>query len=67
MGERVFRSFHADGLLRNHDAEDPEASSPRSVGRRAAVALNARVAASDLVVLVHLVTAPERQRRHRAC
>ena len=24
LGERVFRSFHADGLLRNHDAEDAD-------------------------------------------
>lgn len=47
LGERVFRSFYGDGRLTNHDAEDPEAG-----------AFNARAAASDLVVFVHLVSGP---------
>ena len=35
VGERVFRSFHADGLLTNHDAEDPEELAELGSGRRA--------------------------------
>lgn len=50
-GERVFRSFFADGLLSNHDAEDPDLY---DLGD--GLAVNARVAASDLVVHVRLVT-----------
>jgi hypothetical protein len=58
VGERVFRSFHADGLLVNHDAEDADELS--EVGRigELSVAVNKRVASSDLVVHVHLVTGP---------
>jgi hypothetical protein len=58
VGERVFRSFAADGLLVNHDAEDTEALV--EVGRvgELSVAVNRRVAESDLVVHVHLVTGP---------
>ena len=32
LGERVFRSFFADGLLRNHDAEDDDELT--ALGRR---------------------------------
>jgi lactate racemase len=58
VGERVFRSFHADGLLTNHDAEDPEELAELGVVGELAVALNRRVVTSDLVVHVHLVTSP---------
>lgn len=56
VGERVFRSFHADGLLVNHDAED--ADELAEIGRvgELPVVVNKRVADSDLVVHVHLVT-----------
>ena len=58
VGERVFRSFHADGLLLNHDAEDVE--NLAAIGSTAAgeIALNARATGSDLLVFVHLVVAP---------
>src|SRR5512133_316591 len=58
VGERVFRSFYADGLLTNHDAED--ADHLRTVGSTAAgdIALNARAAGSDLLIYVHLAVAP---------
>jgi hypothetical protein len=58
VGERVFRSFYADGLLTNHDAED--ADNLLSIGSTTAgeVALNARAASSDLLIFVHLVVAP---------
>jgi hypothetical protein len=54
VGERVFRSFYADGLLTNHDAED--ADNLVSIGSTTAgeVALNARVANSNLLIFVHL-------------
>ena len=54
VGERVFRSFYADGLLTNHDAED--ADNLVSIGSTTdgEVALNARVANSDLLIFVHL-------------
>ena len=51
-GERVFRSFYADGLLTNHDAED--ADNLADLGEE--VRVNKRVAESDLVVQVRLVT-----------
>jgi hypothetical protein len=53
----VFRSFHADGLLVNHDAEDADELAEVGVVAELSVALNKRVAESDLVVHVHLVTA----------
>jgi lactate racemase len=58
VGERVFRSFYADGLLTNHDAED--ASNLAKIGSTAAgeVAVNARAAGSDLLIFVHLVVVP---------
>ena len=60
VGERVFRSFYADGLLTNHDAEDADRLT--TIGSTAAgeIALNARVAESDLLIFVHLVDAPSR-------
>ena len=60
VGERVFRSFYADGLLTNHDAED--ANSLAKIGSTVAgeVALNARAAGSDLLIFVHLIDAPPR-------
>jgi hypothetical protein len=58
VGERVFRSFHADGLLTNHDAEDPDGLAEIGSVGELAVALNRRVVDSDLVVHVHLVTSP---------
>ena len=57
-GERVFRSFFADGLLRNHDAEDADQLAGVGSTETGEVRVNARVAASDLVVQVRLVTAP---------
>jgi lactate racemase len=61
VGERVFRSFYADGLLTNHDAED--ADNLTNIGSRAAgeVALNARAAGSDLLIFVHLADSPRRR------
>ena len=58
VGERVFRSFHADGLLTDHDAEDAEELTELGTVGELTVAVNRRVAASDLVVHVHLVTSP---------
>lgn len=62
LGERVFRSFYADGKLGNHDAEDdarltvlkPGTPDPAGDGGRE-VAINSRAADSDLLVMVHLV------------
>jgi lactate racemase len=61
VGERVFRSFYADGLLTNHDAED--ADNLASIGSTAAgeVGLNARAAGSDLLIFVHLADSPRRR------
>ncbi|HJV13710.1 MAG TPA: lactate racemase domain-containing protein [Propionibacteriaceae bacterium] len=61
VGERVFRSFYADGLLTNHDAED--ADNLVSIGSTAAgdVALNARAAGSDLLIFVHLADSARRR------
>lgn len=57
LGERVFRSFFADGLLTNHDAEDPDQLS--EVGNAAgSVTLSSRAARSDLLVFVHLADDP---------
>src|SRR4029453_1013858 len=60
VGERVFRSFYADGLLTNHDAED--ANNLAKIGSTVAgeIALNARAAGSDLLIFVHLIDAPPR-------
>jgi lactate racemase-like protein len=56
LGERVFRSFYADDKLRNHDAENPDGLA--AVSGSAGIAINARVASSDLVVAVHLTGGP---------
>ena len=60
LGERVFRSFFADGLLRNHDAEDADDLASLGTTEAGEVSINARVAASDLVIFVHVVA----DRRH---
>jgi lactate racemase len=60
LGERVFRSFFADGLLRNHDAVDDSELTALDGGPGNPVAVNARVAASDLVIFVHVVADPRR-------
>jgi lactate racemase len=59
LGERVFRSFYADEKLSNHDAEDHDALSGIGSTSAGEVAVNARVADSDLVVYVHLVVTPK--------
>jgi len=59
LGERVFRSFFADGRLIQHDAEDADGLA--EVGRTsegAPVEINRRAAESDLLVLVRVVTSP---------
>jgi Lactate racemase N-terminal domain len=58
VGERVFRSFYADGLLTNHDAEDVDNLATLGNTEAGEIALNARVAGSDLLIFVHLVVAP---------
>ncbi|MDN5762509.1 MAG: nickel-dependent lactate racemase [Microlunatus sp.] len=58
VGERVFRSFHADGLLTNHDAEDLTELADLGEAGGIAVGLNRRAVESDLLVYVHLVTSP---------
>ena len=60
VGERVFRSFYADGLLTNHDAEDADNLAKIGSTVAAEVALNARAASSDLLIFVHLVDGPPR-------
>jgi hypothetical protein len=59
VGERVFRSFYADGKLRNHDAEDPVGLTDVGAPNAGSVAINSRAAASDLVIYVHLVVTPK--------
>ncbi|MGO1971778.1 MAG: lactate racemase domain-containing protein [Propionibacteriaceae bacterium] len=57
VGERVFRSFHAQGALVNHDAEDADQlTSVGTTSRGVEVSLNRRVVESDLVVNVVLAT-----------
>jgi hypothetical protein len=58
VGERVFRSFYADGLLTSHDAEDTDNLTMLGSTKTAEIALNARAAGSDLLIFVHLVVAP---------
>jgi hypothetical protein len=55
LGERVFRSFYADQKLLNHDAEGADGLTTLSDDR---VVINARAAASDLLVYVHLAAGP---------
>lgn len=56
LGERVFRSFYADGNLANHDAEDRGRLTVirPGDGGSAEISVNSRVAESDLLVAVHL-------------
>lgn len=58
VGERVFRSFYADGLLTNHDAEDAEHLTEVGSTEAGVVGLNASVAGSDLLVYVHVAVTP---------
>jgi hypothetical protein len=58
LGERVFRSFFADGLLTNHDAEDAERLCTVGVSDFGDVQINSRAAGSDLLVFVHVVVGP---------
>jgi lactate racemase len=58
VGERVFRSFYADGLLTNHDAEDADSLAALGSTDAGEIALNARAAGSDLLIFVHLIVAP---------
>jgi hypothetical protein len=58
VGERVFRSFYADGLLTNHDAEDADNLATLGSTEAGEIALHARAAGSDLLIFVHLVAAP---------
>jgi hypothetical protein len=55
LGERVFRSFFADGLLTNHDAEDHDRLTTVGPAETGEVELNSRAATADLLVYVHLV------------
>lgn len=56
LGERVFRSFYADGNLTNHDAADGDRLTVIRPGNdgSAEISVNSRVAESDLLVVVHL-------------
>ncbi len=58
VGERVFRSFFADGLLVNHDAEDVDAHVEVGATEAGVVSLGKRVAESDLLVYVHVAAGP---------
>jgi Lactate racemase N-terminal domain len=60
VGERVFRSFYADGLLSNHDAEDADNLTKIGSTEAGEIAMNARAADSDLLILVRLVVEPSR-------
>ncbi|MPZ61989.1 MAG: DUF2088 domain-containing protein [Propionibacteriales bacterium] len=55
VGERVFRSFFPQGLLYNHDAEDPDDLLHVGVtDRNEDVEINRRAAESDLLVYVNV-------------
>ncbi len=54
VGERVFRSFFADGRLVNHDAEDAEGLTSVGQSQLGEIGISGRAAASDLLVFVHL-------------
>ncbi len=69
VGERVYRSFSADGLLRNHDAEDDDRLTgigsvsdttlgSSATGSRSTVRVDRRVIESDLVVVVRIAGQP---------
>ena len=58
LGDRVFDDFHPD-RLKQHDAEDPDGNVVvGETDHGEPVTLNRRAADSDLLVYVHLVTAP---------
>jgi len=54
VGERVYRSFFADGRLRNHDAEDPDQLSSFTGSESGELALSSAAVQADLLVFVHL-------------
>jgi lactate racemase len=58
VGERVFRSFHTDGLLTQHDAEDPDQLTSLGATEQGDVAVNTRAATSDLLVHIHVAVTP---------
>ncbi|GAB3746961.1 lactate racemase domain-containing protein [Microlunatus parietis] len=59
VGERVYRSFVGDGLLRNHDAEDENRlTAIGSVSDTLTVRIDRRVVESDLVVVVRVAGQP---------
>jgi hypothetical protein len=56
LGERVFRSFFADGLLTSHDAEDVDNLSTLGDSDSGEIQLNSAAAQADLVVIVHIAS-----------
>jgi hypothetical protein len=54
LGERVFRSFFADGLLTSHDADDADQLTAVGSLDGVELGLNAAAASADLLVFVHL-------------
>ena len=58
VGERVFRSFFADGRLTHHDAEDADRLTTVGSTELGETRVNASAARSDLLVFVHVATAP---------
>jgi hypothetical protein len=60
LGERVFRSFFADGRLTQHDAEDPAGLARVSTTAAGEdIQINRYAAEADLLVFVHVVTGPD--------
>jgi hypothetical protein len=57
VGERVFRSFFADGRLISHDAEDVDQLTVVGTTEAGDTALNAAAVAADLLVFVHVAAA----------
>lgn len=57
VGERVFRSFFADGRLTSHDAEDEDQLTVVGSTDAGPVVLNAAAAQADLLVFIHLAGA----------
>ncbi|WP_152363599.1 lactate racemase domain-containing protein [Microlunatus speluncae] len=58
VGERVYRSFSADGLLRNHDAEDDDRLTGIGAVSDSTVRVDRRVIDSDVVVVVRIAGQP---------
>ena len=54
LGERVFRSFYADGRLRDHDAEDADQLSAPGAGDHL---VSTAASEADLLVFVHIAGA----------